>query len=72
MVKRMTDRAVEGGEQAYAKRQKIKHVTSSIDEIQSSRQLQQLLTFDQDLGNFGHARHGKLGILFREANADAH
>jgi hypothetical protein len=72
MAKRPTDRAVEGGEQAYLKRQKIKHITSSTEEIQSSSQLQQLLTFDQDLGDFGRARHGKLGTLLREANADTH
>ena len=69
MAKRTTDRPVEYGEQAYLKRQKIKHVTSSTEEIKSSRQLQQLLAFDQ---NFGRARHGNFGTSLREANADAH
>jgi hypothetical protein len=72
MAKRTTDRLVEAGEQAYLKRQKIKHVTISTEEIKSSRQLQQLLTFDQNFGNFGHARHGTFGTLLREVNADAH
>lgn len=72
MVKRTTDRSVEDGEQAYLKRQKIKHVASSTEEITSSRQLQQLLTFDQNFGNSGRARHGSFGILLREANANAH
>lgn len=57
MVKRSTDRPAEDGNQAYLKRQKIKHVPSSTEEIQSSRQLQQLLAFDQ---NIERARHGNL------------
>jgi nucleolar pre-ribosomal-associated protein 1 len=61
MAKRTTDRPVEDGDQAYFKRQKIKHVTGSTEEIQSSRQLQQLLAFDQ---NIGRARHGNLGNAF--------
>jgi hypothetical protein len=60
MAKRPPSGLGDDGNQAYLKRQKIKHVTSSIEEIQSSRQLQQLLAFDQ---NLGHAKHGNLGIV---------
>lgn len=48
--------SADGGEQAYQKRQKIAHVTTSAEDIQSSRQLQQLLAFDQDAGR---AKHGE-------------
>lgn len=54
MAKRFVE--VEDGNQAYLKRQKIKHATTnSAERIQSSRQLQQLLAFDQDAGR---AKHG--------------
>jgi nucleolar pre-ribosomal-associated protein 1 len=59
MAKRTTDWPAEDGSQAYLKRQKIKHVTNSIEEIQSSNQLQQLLAFDQ---NIGRAKHGDPGL----------
>jgi nucleolar pre-ribosomal-associated protein 1 len=55
MTKRSTDRLEEDGSQVYLKRQKIKHVPSPTEEIQSSRHLEQLLSFDQDIGR---ARHG--------------
>jgi len=46
------------GHEAYLKRQKLSHgvkATTAREEIQSSRQLQQLLAFDQDAGR---AKHG--------------
>jgi nucleolar pre-ribosomal-associated protein 1 len=58
MAKRPVEPVVDDGNQAYLKRQKIKHVpTTSAEDIQSSRKLQQLLAFDQDAGR---AKHGKL------------
>jgi len=47
------------GSDAYLKRQKIthqanSHVAASADNIQSSRQLKQLLAFDQDAGRSKH------------------
>lgn len=56
MGKRAPEPAVEDGSQAYLKRQKISHVVSSAEDVQSSRQLKQLLAFDQDAGR---AKHGK-------------
>jgi nucleolar pre-ribosomal-associated protein 1 len=57
MSKRPSDQPPQDGEDAYQKRQKIKHVTSAVatEDIQSSRQLQQLLAFEQDAGR---AKHG--------------
>ena len=60
MAKRPSDLAEEEGNQAYLKRQKIKHVATSAESIQSSRQLQKLLAFDQDAGR---ARHGIIGTF---------
>jgi hypothetical protein len=59
MAKRTNERPVEDGNQVYLKRQKIKHVTSSAEEIQSSIQLQQLLAFDQ---NVVRAKYGNLEL----------
>jgi nucleolar pre-ribosomal-associated protein 1 len=55
MSKRTVD--ADDGNQAYLKRQKISHVAplTAVEEIRSSRQLQQLLAFDQDTGR---AKHG--------------
>jgi nucleolar pre-ribosomal-associated protein 1 len=55
MPKRQVEQQSKDGEEAYNKRQKIKHVTNATEDIQSSRQLQKLLAFDQDAGR---ARHG--------------
>jgi hypothetical protein len=54
-MKRAPDTVMEDGNQAYLKRQKIKHVVSSAEDIQSSGQLKDLLAFDQDAGR---AKHG--------------
>jgi nucleolar pre-ribosomal-associated protein 1 len=55
MGKRTSEKVEEDGNQAYLKRQKISHVVSSAEDVQSSRQLKQLLAFDQDAGR---AKHG--------------
>jgi nucleolar pre-ribosomal-associated protein 1 len=55
MGKRPANPPTSEGEQAFQKRQKIKHVTTSAEDIQSSRQLRQLLAFDQDPNR---AKHG--------------
>jgi hypothetical protein len=67
MAKRDSE-AVENGDQAYLKRQKIKHVASGsnattvpTEDVQSSRQLQRLLAFDQDPGR---AKQGKLFLEY--------
>lgn len=56
MSKRPSE-VVEGGDQAYQKRQRISNVTkttyTSVD-IQSARQLKQTLAFDQDSGRSKH------------------
>lgn len=56
MGKRSSE-VVEDGDQAYQKRQRISNVTkttyTSVD-IQSARQLQQTLAFDQDAGRSKH------------------
>lgn len=52
------------GNDAYLKRQKISHpnhapqtqIAASAEDIQSSRQLKQLLAFDQDAGRSKHGR----------------
>lgn len=55
MSKRPGEPGGEDGDQAYLKRQKIKHVSSvPAEEIQTSRQLRQLLAFDQDLARSKH------------------
>jgi nucleolar pre-ribosomal-associated protein 1 len=59
MAKRSAE-DVEDGNQAYLKRQKISSTGASKtfnppEEIRSSRQLRQILTFDQDAGR---AKHG--------------
>lgn len=57
MSKRGVEDLVEDGNQAYLKRQKIKHIPSvPAETIQSSKQLRQLLAFDQDVAK---AKHGK-------------
>lgn len=56
MGKRAPEVAAEDGAQAYLKRQKISHVITSAEDVQSARQLKQLLAFDQD---FGRAKHGQ-------------
>ncbi len=56
MGKRQSDSVVGDGNQAYLKRQKISHVTSSAEDIRSARQLQQLSAFDQDVGRAKHGR----------------
>lgn len=53
---------IEDGNQAYLKRQKISNTGASKtfnppEEIRSSRQLRQILAFDQDAGR---AKHGML------------
>jgi len=59
---------VTSGNDAYLKRQKISHpnhtqtqVVASAEDIQSSRQLKQLLAFDQDVGR---SKHGKLNQIY--------
>jgi hypothetical protein len=76
MSKRYADPKNADGEEAYNKRQKIKHVATATEDIQSSRQLQQLLAFDQDVAR---AKHGKLltpdplpELLLIDAQASTH
>lgn len=59
MGKRAPNSTVDGAS-AYRKRQKITHEIPAGEDVTSSEQLRQLLSFDQHLGR---ARHGKLGLL---------
>lgn len=67
MSKRQVEQQSKGSEEAYNKRQKIKHVINTTEDIQSSRQLQQLLAFDQDVGR---ARHGMILLRYFEHHID--
>ncbi|KAB8297709.1 hypothetical protein EYC80_001516 [Monilinia laxa] len=73
MGKRSSE-VVEDGDQAYQKRQRISNVTkttyTSVD-IQSARQLQQTLAFDQDAGRSKHGIQSLKAFLDSFSVADA-